>query len=570
MATQQKDTLISDEGIYHDRSNKINIKLSTDLETNKKNIELLFKDCMDVVKREVDLGKAVSFKIYGVYIDGMVNREIIENFFLSRVIDYKNLNGDIWKDTKTPTELIMQHFSATFDIKEVDTMDQMINAILSGDSAIFVDKSEKGIVIANRGWPNRGVNEPSAENVVRGPRDGFTETIRFNTVLIRRRIRDTKLKVKMISYGVRSRTDIAIMYVDDIVKPELLEEVMRRLNKYEVDAIFDSGYIEQLIEDSWKSPFPQTQATERPDKVASSILEGKIAIVVDNSPFVLIVPTTLNAFYQASEDYYQRWHIMSFTRILRYLVSFLSFAFPGFYIAMLNFHPAMLPTSFAISIAASRDGITFPTVIEILLIELTFELFREAGIRIPGAIGHVIGLVGGIVIGQAAVEAKIISPMIVIIVAFTAICTFAIPDYNLTSAFRLIRYLFIALSALLGLYGFLIAMLLMIVHLSSLESFNVPYLAPYNITERNSFNDLKDTLLRFPTFMQTKRPIFARENQRIRLRLKTDRIQQDVPPGPSTQNTTNNAKGNSQNNEGGTNNTMVSQSAKDNSNRGGE
>ncbi|MDF2613478.1 MAG: spore germination protein [Clostridia bacterium] len=531
MTKQQDKNKISVEGIYHDKENKINMELSTSLDTNIKNVEILFKDCMDLVKREVDIGKEVPFRVYGAYFDGMVNREILENFFLSRVIDYKNLNGDIFENSKTPTQIIMDHFSATFDIKEVETMDDMIKAILSGDTGLFVDNSKKGLVIATRGWPNRGVGEPSSENVVRGSRDGFTEIVRFNSVLIRRRIRDTKLKTKMVSFGTRSRTDVAVMYMEDIAKPELVEDVMRRLNKYEIDAIFDSGYIEQLIEDSWKSPFPQTQATERPDKVASSLLEGKIAIVVDNSPFVLIVPTTLNAFYQASEDYYQRWQIMSFTRILRYLVSFLSFALPGLYIATLNFQPGMLPTPFAISIAASREGITFPTVLEILIMELTFELFREAGIRIPGAIGHVIGLVGGIVIGQAAVEARIISPMIIIIVAFTAISTFAIPDYSLTSAFRLVRFFFILSAAFFGLYGFLLAMLFVLAHLSSLESFKVPYLAPYNASDRNRFRDLKDTILRFPTFMQVTRPIFARENQRTRLRLKESRANEDMEPG---------------------------------------
>ncbi len=534
MAKETKKQEISDEDNFHDKNNKITLQISWDLGKNIQNIEALFKNCMDVVKREVNIGKDFPFKIYGVYIDGMVNRDILEDFFLGRIIDYKNLQSSTEKKDETPTEWIIQHFSATFDIKETTSFDAMVNAVLSGDSAIFVGGSTKGLILANRGWPARSISEPSNENVVRGPRDAFSETIRFNTVLIRRRIRDTKLKIKMMSYGMRSRTDIAIVYMEDIVKPELLEELMRRLNKYEMDAIFDSGYIEQLIEDSWKSPFPQTQATERPDKVASSLLEGKIAIVVDNSPFVLIVPTTLNAFYQASEDYYQRWQIMSFTRILRYVVSFLAFAMPGLYIALLNFQPEMLPTPFAISIAASREGITFSTVVEILIMELTFELFREAGIRIPGAIGHVIGLVGGIVIGQAAVDANIISPMIIIIISFTAICTFAIPDYSLTSAFRLIRYLFIALSAFLGLYGFLLAILITLVHLSSLESFKVPYLAPYNTMDQNNFNDLKDTLVRFPIFMQTKRPIFARSNQRIRLRLKSDRQQQDIAPGSNS------------------------------------
>lgn len=524
--------VFSVEDSWHDSENKIDIPLSIDLDENIKKINILFENCMDIVKREVELGTDKKIRIYGVYTDGLVNRDILERYLLSVAFEYKNLEGEI-RDYRTPTQIIMQHFSATFDVKEVDKMDDLIKAVLSGDSAIFVDQSDKGLVIATRGWPGRSINEPNAESVVRGPRDGFTETVRFNTVLVRRRIRDTKLKVKMISYGTRSRTDIAIMYMEDIVKPELVEEVGTRLNKYIIDGVFDSGYIEQLIEDSWKSPFPQTQATERPDKFAASLLEGKVGIIVDNSPFGIIVPATLNAFYQASEDYYQRWQIMSFIRILRYLVSFLSFTLPGLYIAILNFQPTMLPTPFAVSIAAAREGVTFSTVAEIVVMELIFELFREAGIRAPGAIGHVIGLVGGIVIGQAAVDANIVSPMIIIIISLTAICTFAVPDYSLTSAFRLIRYMFIALSAFLGLYGFLIAFLITFIHLSSLESFKVPYLSPYNISDRNGFSDLKDTILRFPTFMQTTRPIYARAEQRRRLRVKGENVQ-DVPPGTNS------------------------------------
>lgn len=535
MSKEKRATHIGKEDDSHDENNKISVELSSDLDSNIKQIEMLFSDCGDIVKREVSIDAERNFRIYGVYTDGLINRDILENYLLSRVFDYKNLSGEIDEDTCSPTKIVMQHFSATFDVKEVDKMDDMVKAVLSGDSAIFVEGSSKGLVIATRSWPARGVSEPATENVVRGPREGFTETIRFNTVLVRRRIRDTKLKFKMISYGTRSRTDVAIVYIEDIVKPELVKEVETRLDKYVIDAILDSGYIEQLIEDSWKSPFPQTQATERPDKFAASLLEGKVGILVDTSPFGIIVPATLNAFYQASEDYYQRWQIMSFTRILRYIVSLFSFALPGLYIAILNFQPAILPTPFAISIAASREGITFSTVTEIIVLELIFELFREAGIRAPGAIGHVIALVGGLVIGQAAVDANIISPMIIIIIACTAICTFAIPDYSLASAFRLVRYLFIVLSAIFGVYGFLISMLLVLAHLSSLESFNIPYLAPYNISDQNGARDLKDTILRFPTFMQTTRPIFARQLQRTRLRLKSAQNATDVTPGSDSE-----------------------------------
>lgn len=530
MKVNDKNIGVSAEDKWHDENNDIAIELSTDIDVNIKNVENLFKDCADIVKRDIKINCEQPFRIYGVYTDGLINRDILENYLLTNLFNYKNLEGQIKNPEDERTQIIMQHFSATFDVKEVEKMNDLIKAVLSGDSAIFVEGCKKGLVIATRSWPARGVSEPATESVVRGPKEGFTETIRFNTVLVRRRIRDTKLKFKAISYGTRSKTDIVVAYIEDIAKPELVEEVMTRLDKYVIDAVLDSGYIEQLIEDSWKSPFPQTQATERPDKFAASLLEGKVGILVDTSPFAIIVPATLNSFYQASEDYYQRWQIMSFTRILRYLVSFLSFMLPGLYIAVLNFHPQILPTPFAISIAASREGITFSTVTEIILMEIIFELFREAGIRAPGAIGHVISLVGGLVIGQALVDANIISPMIIIIVAFTAICTFAVPDYNLTSAFRLVRYIFIIISAMFGLYGFLISWLLMLAHLSSLESFKTPYLAPYNISDQNGANDLKDTILRFPTFMQTTRPIFARPMQKIRVRLKNRAKAGDMPP----------------------------------------
>lgn len=533
----------SREDAYHDKDNKITLPLELSLDRNIKNIAYLFKNCMDVVKREVNIGTVTPIRIYGVYIDGMVNRDIIENFFLSRIIDYKNLNEERIAVDEPKTKLIMDHFSATFDIKEVDKMDDMVNAVLSGDTAIFVDGEPKGLVIATRGWPARGVSAPETEAVVRGPRDGFVETIRFNTVLVRRRIRDTKLKVEMTTVGTRSRTDIAIMYMEDIVEDSLVEEVRTRLKKYTIDGVFDSGYIEQLIEDSWKSPFPQTQATERPDKVAASLMEGKVGIIVDNSPFAIIVPTTLNSFYQASEDYYQRWQIMSFTRLLRYIVSFLSFALPGLYIAILNFHPAMLPTSLAVSLAASRQGIALASVLEIIIMETAFELLREAGIRLPGPVGHAIGVVGGIVIGQAAVDAKLISPMIVIIVAITAIATFAIPDYALTAAYRLLRYIFILICALFGLYGFLIGLIWLLAHLASLESFGTPFLAPYTAGDKNDYRDFRDTIIRFPIFLQNRRPRYAREHQKTRIRLSdSDRVT-ETPPGPDSAQTATDIEG---------------------------
>ncbi len=508
------------EDVFHDNNNKVSIKLSKSLKENMKNIDILFNNCSDVVGRIIPVGKDNPLDIYILYIDGMTKRETIEDSIIEKILFKESeILQSAGNYESSLTQLLLDAVGGTVDVAEADTFDALIFAVLSGDTAIFIDGSPKGLIVATKGFAGRGVETPDNEAVIRGPKDALTESIRTNTALVRRRIRDTKLKMEPMSYGMRSRTDMVLIYMEDIVQDGLIDQIKTRLSKYEIDAILDSGYIEQLIEDDWLSPFPQIQSTQRPDKIASAVLEGRAAIIVDNSPFALIVPGTLNSFFQAAEDYYQRWAIMSFTRILRYLVSFFALALPGIYIALLNFHPTMIPTSLAVSLAAARAGIAFPTVVEIIIIELEFELLREAGVRLPTAIGHTIGIVGGLIVGEAAVSAKLISPMVVIIVAITAIASFAVPDYGLTTAFRLLKYFVILLSATLGLYGFLISLLLILTHLVSLTSFNVPYLAPYVAGELNDYNDWKDTLIRMPLFMQKERPIFAKSKQRIRLRI---------------------------------------------------
>lgn len=507
------------EDKFHDKQNKVSIKLSKSLKENIKNIDCLFKNCSDMVGRVIPVGKDNPLDIYILYIDGMANRETVEFSIIEKILFKEDDALESVGNHKTSlSQLLLDTVGGTVDVAEANVFDDLIFAVLSGDTAIFIDGSPTGLIVATKGFDGRGVSMPDNEAVIRGSKDALTESIRTNTALVRRRIRDTKLKMEPMCYGVRSRTDIVLIYMEDIVQDGLVDQIKTRLSQYEIDAILDSGYIEQLIEDDWLSPFPQIQSTQRPDKIASAVLEGRAAIIVDNSPFALIVPGTLNSFFQASEDYYQRWAIMSFTRILRYLVSFFALALPGLYIALLNFHPTMIPTSLAVSLAAARSGIAFPTVVEIIIIELEFELLREAGVRLPTAIGHTIGIVGGLIVGEAAVSAKLISPMVVIIVAITAIASFAVPDYGLTTAFRLLKYFVIILSATLGLYGFLISMLLILTHLVTLKSFNVPYLSPYVAGELNDYNDWKDALIRMPLFMQKERPVFAKSRQRIRLR----------------------------------------------------
>ena len=419
----------------------------------------------------------------------------------------------------SPTDILTAAGVSAADFREESELEMLMTAILSGDTVLFLDGKSAAVVFATRGFPSRGVPKADLEAVVQGPQEAFSEVLRTNTTLLRRRIRDPRLKVKQSNVGRRSATDVAVVYLSDVARPAIVEEVENRLANIDIDAVQDIGYIEQLIEDDWLSPFPQTQLTERPDKAAAAILEGRVAIIADNSPFALLLPATVNASMQASEDYYQRFHINMLVRPLRFAAVVLAAVLPGLYLALAVFHPSMLPMMLMFKMAGARALVPFPAVVEILMMELAFELLREAGVRLPGPVGGAIGIVGGLIVGQAAVEAGLVSPAVVIIAAITGIAGFAAPDYRLASALRLVKYLVIALAALFGLFGFWLAVLLVLVHLASLKSFGVPYLHPFAAGGLNEYADAKDSLFRLPLFTMKARPFFAAPGSRTRMKL---------------------------------------------------
>ncbi len=489
------------------------------LDENIKYLESVFKDCGDIVKRKLPIGERKNIWIYISYIDMLIDRKVIENAVMNTLMlkirevspHQDAIKGSIF-------DALKDGGVATADLKESDNLEDLKLAMLSGDTVLLVDGFSKAIIISSKGWPNRGIPTADTEVVVQGSKEAFTEGFRFNTALVRRRIRDSNLKIKQMKVGRRSSTDVALCYLEDVVRPNILEEALKRIQNIDIDAILDSGYIEQLIEEDWISPFPQAQITERPDKAAAAILEGRIVIIVDNSPFVIIIPATLATFFQSSEDYYQRWQISSLIRILRYIAGFIAIALPGLYLAFAVYHPSMIPSLLIFKLAGARLTVPFPAVIEILLMEFSFELLREAGIRLPGPIGSTIGIVGGIIIGQAAVEAGLVSPIVVIIVAMTGIASFSIPHVSLVAGFRIMKYLIIILSSILGLFGFWIASLIILIHLVSLKSFGIPYLFPFASSDMNQYSDLKDTFIRLPSFLMKRRPIFANPDQATRMK----------------------------------------------------
>ncbi len=488
------------------------------LEVNMKVIKAALEDCDDIVYKDFRVGAEQKLEFKLVYTDGMIDKNVINEAVLNALMVHaREIPPEAPRLIEKLFELVRYGTIPASEMKEIENLDDAILAILTGDAVLFIDGTVKIIVIGAKGWPSRSVSEPSTETLVRGPRDGFTETFRVNTALVRRRIRDPKMKLKQLQVGKRSHTDIGIMYMEDIAMESLVMEVYRRLKSIDIDAILESGYIEQLVEDNYLSPFPQARATERPDEVAANLLEGRVAILVDNSPFALVVPTTFNSLFQSPEDYYDRWFIATILRVIRFTAGTLSLLLPALYIAVTSYHPGILPLKLVLSIAASREGIPFPAILEAFLMEATFELLREAGIRLPAPIGSTIGIVGGIVIGQAAVEAGIVSPIMVIIVAITAISSFSIPSYNLSVGIRMLRFILMVFAGVLGLYGIMLGFLLILCHLVKLKSFGIPYMSPF---VSFTASDLKDTVVRVPTFMMKNRPSNLARN---RIRMKNNR-----------------------------------------------
>ncbi len=480
-------------------------EISASVSDNTSYLKSLFTDASDIVYREF---LVCNIKALIIYVDGMADKILIDNFVMETLMDN---NGNL-NNIENVSE-IKDKILTVSDIKAVTKLPEGVDSVLSGDTMLFIDGLKECYVISTRFWPARGITEPSGETVVRGGRDGFSETIRFNTALVRRRIRDTRLKMVSKKIGVRSKTDVVIMYIDDIVNKKILEELNKRISEINIDAILDSGYIEQMIQDNKWSLFPQTQSTERPDVVAAALYEGRVAILVDNSPFAVIVPATLPSLFQSPDDYYQRWIFGSAMRIIRLFSAILGIILPALYVAVTSFHPSIIPTKLAYFIAASREGVPFPAFIEAIIMEISLDLLIESVVRLPKPIGSTIGIVGGLIIGQAAVSAGIVSPIMIIIVSVTAITSFTTPNYEVASAFRLIRFLMIIAAAIIGLYGIVLSLILLLIHLVKLNSFGVPYLAP---VVNPDIDDFKDVYIRMPFNYFKTRPGYMKTKDKIR------------------------------------------------------
>ncbi|GGM24349.1 spore germination protein KA [Paraliobacillus quinghaiensis] len=482
------------------RESKESITLHSNLTANLDRIKQDLP-AEDVIIREFKIGTKKKTKAGIIYVSGLVDKQMIQDYILeSLMIEPTNLKQI---DNSDAVALLKDSLLTIGKIEDIFDFEDLYNELLSGNSIILLDGEPQGFSTSTRGWEDRGVTEPSTQNVIRGPKDSFTETLLTNITLIRRRIKDINLRLEMKKIGRRTKTDVAIMYINGVADEKVVKEVQKRLDRIDIDAVLESGYIEELIQDETYTPFPTIYNSERPDVIAGNLLEGRIAIIVDGTPFVLVVPALFIQFFQSSEDYYQRADLAFLVRLIRYLAFFLSLVTPSAYIAVTTFHQEMLQTQLLISLAEQREGVPFPAFLEALLMEITFEILREAGLRMPKAIGPAISIVGALVLGQAAVEAGIVSASMVIVVSLTAISSFVMPAYNLAITFRMLRFVLMGLAASFGLFGIILGLITMVLHLCSLRSFGVPYLTPFAPFEAK---EQKDVIFRMPLWGMTSRP----------------------------------------------------------------
>jgi spore germination protein KA len=485
----QRRSAQAEQSIHH---LQVQADLSEELHVNVELLRNIYADCSDIIFHEFVIGGRTRAVL--IYIDGLINVEEIDRHVLAP-LQRDNLD-----------EHSLSNIRRTIPVTSITTVKtpvDAIEAISNGRPVLLVEKEPQGLSFGLSEWEKRAIEEPTSESVLKGPREGFIESIRTNTALLRRKVRSPNLKIRMIRKGNYTRTSIAIAYIDGIASPALVEEVMRRLQPIEIDGILESTYIEELIEDNPFSLFPQMLATERPDVAAAYLLEGCVVLLVDGSPSVRIAPITMYSLLQSPEDYYERYFIGSAIRWLRYLFFAISLLGPSLYVAILTFHQEMIPTPLLLTMARSREQIPFPALIEALLMETMFEALREAGARLPKQIGSAVSIVGALVIGQAAISAGIVSSPMVMVVAITGIASFMSPRFNIGITVRLLRFPMMFLAGFLGFLGVILGIIIILNHLLTLRSFGVPYLSPL-APMRN--RDLKDVLIRVPTRMKAEYP----------------------------------------------------------------
>lgn len=483
--------------------NKTTNVLSSSLEKNIAEVKNIFVDDATIGMRWITNCHNSALQYCIVQNDGLVNAAIInENIIKPLILSKVSLNRGQQIDT-----LIHQVISIN-QIKKTNQWQEIVEAVTYGDTILFVDGESEALLLNSKGFNTRAIAEPSGERILSGPREGFCEALMINLSMVKRRIRNSELKMKFQSFGVRTRTRVCICYIDSVVNKKVLEELYRRLETIDIDGVLDSNYITEFIRDSRLSPFPTTGYTERPDVVVGKLLEGRIALFVDGSPVVLTLPYLFIENFQSNEDYYLSYYYTSFERILRIIGFILAITVPAFYLVIVAFNQEVLPTTLLTNIVRERTGVPLPAVMEAIVMLILFDILKETGIRLPTGIGQALSIVGALVVGQSAVSAKLVAAPMLIVVAITAITGLLVPKLNAPIIY--IRTMLIALSSTLGLLGFIAGISIITTHLLNLHSFGIPQMVSMDDLK---YQEVKDTFVRGPWWKMIDRPAALTKNK---------------------------------------------------------
>jgi len=480
-------------------------RFSSSLETNQGFLrEILYVPLNeDVIFKEYQTGE---LKVCVVYVEGMADEKKIGEFVMHALKSTWELEDRIQMDPKL--DAITNFLLELPQAKRIEWIRDAVQGILAGMTCLLVDGCEEILLLETRNYPHRSVEKPTNESVVNGPHEAFNEHIRTNISLVRRYVQSPELISEKIYVGTGIPTQVTILYLKDVASESSLAEVKKRLKCIQSHTVMGAGDIQQLIEDRPFAILPQILQTERPDRAASCIEDGQIAILVENSPYALIAPVTIFHLIHASDDSFLRWQYGSALRIIRVIGLLVSLILPSAYIALTLFHTHLIPMPLLTSIAESRANVPFPIVVEVLFMEFSFYLLNEAGLRTPSQIGSAFGIVGALILGQTAVSASIISPMLIIIIALTGLGNYVVPNYGFGIGIILYRLILIVLSSMLGLYGLMIGLFLIVTHLCSIQSFGIDYLAPVSPRRRHN----PDIILRLPVRLQKYALFFARHD----------------------------------------------------------
>ena len=482
------------------------IDIATDLAENEKRFAAIFQNDATVRSKRIRVRGVQEYDCAVIYLDGMVNQELVNDSVVRPLLTVRTQRRE-----DSLAGFVASQVLFASEVKPQRDIAELLRAILYGDTVLLIDGCPDALIINTKGWEKRSITEPEDERVLQGPREGFGETAMSNLAMLRRKLLTPDLCIEMHRVGGRTETQVYLCYLDSLVNQKALTLLRSRISQIDIDGILDTNYIAEQVRDHKHSFFKTTGCTERPDVVAARLLEGRVALIVDGTPVVLTVPYLFSENFQSDEDYYLNALITSFNRALRYLCFFLSIAVPGLFIGAVTFHKELLPTTLAITVSKLRSGIPFPIFGECLILLLVFEILKESGVRMPQSLGHALSIVGGLVVGEAAVNAKVISAPVLIVVALSGISGLVVP--RMREAVIYLRVILVAVSALFGLYGFFAVLIAALIHILSLDSFGVSYTVSL---KKADFQSLKDTLIRAPWTRMIRRPAISRDRVRMK------------------------------------------------------